>query len=59
MAVEEGLGGSPRLRWKDREPWGMAVSWTDPLSLQFTRCPGEPCGWIKQKVVLAPSHHPG
>lgn len=44
-----GVGGAPRLRRKDREPWGPAVSWTDPLSLQFTRCPGEPCGWVKQK----------
>lgn len=57
MAVEKGREGwASRLRPKERAHCGQAVSWTDPLSLQFTRCSSEPRGWIKQKVALALCH---
>lgn len=50
------MGRVGSLRPKERARWEQAVIWRHPLSLQFPRCPSEPCGWIKQRAALAPSH---
>lgn len=59
---EEGGGGKWQWRRGGVGSQQHAGGWQpagETLSLQFTRCPGAPHGWIKQKAAWTPNHGSG